>query len=107
MDEWSEAVILTNGRPLWVGLTEEQFLRARMSDAQRRRAHEIDQRRQEGTPQFSDEESLEMIQLRQFEKELAALTPGERQQPAPTTLPRRRTSHCSPGSPGATPPVRD
>jgi hypothetical protein len=32
MDEWSEAVILTNGRPLLVGLTKEQFLRAMMSD---------------------------------------------------------------------------
>jgi hypothetical protein len=81
MLEHGEVVILTNGRPLWLPLTQEQFLRAMVNYARLQRAEEIERGRGSlYTP--SDDESIAVKRLHVFEKELAALTPGERQQPA-------------------------
>jgi hypothetical protein len=80
MSDYGEVVVLTNGRPLWLPLTQEQFVRAMMNHARLMRADEIDGRH--GGYQPSDNESIAVKLLHGFEKELAALTPGERQQPA-------------------------
>jgi hypothetical protein len=64
-----------------VPLTQEQFLRAMVNYARLQRAEEIERGRGAlYTP--SDAESTWVEQLHIFEKELSALTPGERQQPA-------------------------
>jgi hypothetical protein len=82
MSDYGEVVVLTNGRPLWLPLTQEQFLRAVMNQVRLMRADEIEKGRTGSYPSISDDESFWVKRLHVFEKELAALTPGERQQPA-------------------------
>jgi len=82
MLDCGEVVVLTNGRPLWLPLTQEQFLRAMVNYGRLARAREIEDARGGGHPPPSEDESFAMKWLHGFEKELAALTPGERQQPA-------------------------
>lgn len=82
MLDCGEVVVLTNGRPLWLPLTQEQFLRAMVNYGRLQRTREIEDARDRGQPPPSEDESFAVKWLHGFEKELAALTPGERQQPA-------------------------
>lgn len=82
LDAHMEEVVLTNGRPLWIPVTSEHFLRAMMTDTRGGRAEEIEQSRQSGGQPLTDQQSFFAQRLRSLDQELAALTPAERQQPA-------------------------
>ncbi len=78
LDSRTEEVVVTNGRPLWIPAASEQFLLAMMTKVRKQRAKEIEDSR----GSIPEEESLFVRFLRGYEKELAALSPAERQQPA-------------------------
>jgi hypothetical protein len=82
LDAWFEEVVVTNGKPLWIPATSEQFLRAMITYAREMRAKENENSRISRAPSIPEEQSLPIQFLRGYEKELAALSPSERQQPA-------------------------
>jgi hypothetical protein len=82
LDAWFEEVVVTNGKPLWIPATSEQFLRAMITYARDLAAKENENSRSAGRPSNPDEQSLYAQFVRGYEKELAALSPAERQQPA-------------------------
>jgi hypothetical protein len=82
LDAWHEEVLVTNGQPVWIPATSEQFLRAMMTYAREMRAKENESSRISRVPSIPDEQSVPVQFLRGYEKELAALSPSERQQPA-------------------------
>lgn len=81
LDAWTEEVLVTNGRPVWIPATSEQFLRAMINYARKMRADEIENARSSGGV-IPETQSGPMQFLRSYEKELAALPPAERLQPA-------------------------
>ena len=82
LDDSVEEVVLTNGRPLWISATSEQFLLAMMNNEINLRAKEIEDDRQSGRSPVPGDQSFHVRRLKMFEEELAALTREERNQPA-------------------------
>ena len=82
LDAWREEVVVTNGKPLWIPATSEQFLRAMMTYARELRAKENENSRISRVPSIPEAQSAPMQFLWGYDKELAALSSGERQQPA-------------------------
>ncbi len=82
LDAFHETVIVSNGRPLWVPVTGEQFLRAMVKYARDRKAREDENERQSGRPPLPANQSGEGMRLRACEQELAALPASQRQRPA-------------------------
>jgi hypothetical protein len=74
--------VVTNGKPLWIAATSEQFLRAMITYAREMRAKENENSRNAGVSTIPDGQSLPAQFVRGYEKELAALSPVELQQPA-------------------------
>jgi len=81
LDAWHEEVVVTNGKPLWIFATSEQFLRAMITYARELREKENENSRSSGAPLIPEERSAPLQFVKQYEKELAALSPAERQQP--------------------------
>jgi hypothetical protein len=81
LDDWTEVVLITNGRPLWIPATREQFLQAMIHDAGIQLGKEKEDRLP-GAPPLKESEYFAAQLLREYEKELAALLPADRQQPA-------------------------
>jgi hypothetical protein len=82
LDAWFEEVVVTNGRPLWIPATSEQFLRAMINYAREMRLKENENSRTSRAPLIPEDRSAPMQFITGYEKELAALSPAERQQPA-------------------------
>jgi hypothetical protein len=111
LDIWQVDVMqyrlaITNGRPLWIPVSAEHFLRTMMADVERRYLKDEERLRAAG---ISKEKSFEMMQRRQFEQELSALSPAERQAPAYWAMPDEdlmRSGLTSREAPWARPLVR-
>jgi hypothetical protein len=82
LDAWFEEVVVTNGRPLWIPATNEQFLRAMITYARELRTKENESSRISRAPSIPEEKSVPVQFVKGYEKELAALSSAERQQPA-------------------------
>jgi hypothetical protein len=81
-DDYTYKVAVTNGKPVWTAVSKEHFLRAMMAYVDGLRAAETRRLRLEGRPPLSHEQSFELKRRHVFDKELAALTPAQREEPA-------------------------